>query len=114
MLSHFRRNVHPYGHHSQSSAHQRYSPYQQSQKASYYGARQGGGGGMGGQASGGGQGGGQSSVGPDFQLFELVQREEMYMPSLGQAALRQTHVEFLSLIRLTDYRKQYDTLTVSP
>ena len=36
------------------------------------------------------------------------------MPSLGQAALRQIHVEFLSLIRLTDYRKQYDTLTVSP
>ena len=88
MLSHFRRNVHPYGHYSQSNAHQRYSPYQQSAKASYYGARQGGGGGMGSQVSGSGPGGSQSSVGPDFQLFELVQREEMYMPSLGQAALR--------------------------
>ena len=114
MLSHFRRNVHPYGHYSQSNAHQRYSPYAQAAKASYYGARQGGGGGMGGQASGSGLGGGQSSIGPDFQLFELVQREEMYMPSLGQATLRQTHVEFLSLIRLTDYHKQCDTLTVSP
>ena len=69
---------------------------------------------MGGQASGGGQGGSQSSVGPDFALFELVQREELFEPSLGQVALRQAHVEFLSLIRLTDYRKQYDTLTVSP
>ena len=69
---------------------------------------------MGGQVSGGGLGSNQSSLGPDFQLFEMVQREEMYMPSLGQAALRSTHVEFLSAIRLTDYRKQYDTLTVSP
>ena len=43
---------------------------------------------MGSQVSGSGPGGSQSSVGPDFQLFELVQREEMYMPSLGQAALR--------------------------
>ena len=69
---------------------------------------------MGGQGSGGGLGGSQSSLGPDFQLFEMVQREEMYMQSLGQTALRSTHVEFLSAIRLTDYRKQYDTLTVSP
>ena len=36
------------------------------------------------------------------------------MPSLGQATLRKLHVEFLSHIRLTDYRKPYDTLTVSP
>ena len=36
------------------------------------------------------------------------------MPSIGQATLRKLHVEFLSHIRLTDYRKPYDTLTVSP
>ena len=50
----------------------------------------------------------------DFQLFELVHREDTYMPSIGQASLRKLHVEFLSHIRLTDYRKPYDTLTVSP
>ena len=43
-----------------------------------------------------------------------MHREDVYTPSLGAAALRQAHVEFLSLIRLTDYRKAYDTLTVSP
>ena len=54
--------------------------------------------------------GGQSS---DYQLFELVHREDTYMPSIGQATLRKLHVEFLSHIRLTDYKKPYDTLTVS-
>ena len=71
---------------------------------------------MGSQASGGGQGGGSTTLGPDFQLFELVQREDGYSSSgiVGAVSLRQTHVEFLSHIRLTDYRKAYDTLTVSP
>ena len=51
-------------------------------------------------------------VGPEFQLFEIANRDD-YFNSLSSQTLRSIHYELLSQIRLTDYQQQFDTITVN-
>ena len=48
----------------------------------------------------------------ELPIFEMYKAEEMR--NLGYQSMHQLQEEFLKHIRVTDYKQQFDTLTVNP
>ena len=51
---------------------------------------------------------------PEFQLFEMVHHaDDIFSLMVNSQLIRQAHYEFLSYVRLSDYKQRFDSLTVA-